>query len=448
MVHRRMNDKSCCAMPAALKEALELTACSAAPSAELQRTLEKSLTRRAVLWLGQTCNLKCEFCYFIERVADRNHPEHAFMSLEKAQKICETVAGFYGNTSIDIQGGEPTLYREIFELIQICNRLGLAPTLITNALLLDDIELCRKYQDAGVRDFLISVQGLGKVHDRIVGCSGAHRRQMVALRNLQEVGIPFRFNVVMSKPALAQLPEIAEFAVRTGAFVVNFITFNPFADQATDGKRSDCNVPRYSDVKPHLTQALDLLEKAGVEANVRYFPFCMVEERHRKSVYNFQQLSYDPHEWDFASWGWTGLQPQRIADGEPSPPVSLSAGRRMLRHKEIWKKLAENRCLRPILYQGHRLLSHLSAMGSSRSREDLYREVARIHAQLHCRYTYGEKCSSCLIASICDGFHSDYAQLYGTDEASPLLGGGRSTDQLFYITKQEKSLLLDSLSSR
>src|SRR5262245_25197628 len=27
------------------------------------RTREKLITRRAVLWLGQTCNIRCHFCY-------------------------------------------------------------------------------------------------------------------------------------------------------------------------------------------------------------------------------------------------------------------------------------------------------------------------------------------------------------------------------------------------
>jgi sulfatase maturation enzyme AslB (radical SAM superfamily) len=153
----------------------------------------------------------------------------------------------------------------------------------------------------GIRDFLVSVQGLGPIYDQLVQREGAHVRQMKALRNLQEEGIPFRFNTVLSKPAVPQLPDIARLAVYTGAEVVNFLGFNPFNDQES-GKRSHENVPRYTELGEPLNLALDILAAAGVEANVRYLPFCVVAERHRSAVYNFPQIPYDLHENDFASW--------------------------------------------------------------------------------------------------------------------------------------------------
>ncbi len=104
---------------------------------------------------------------------------------------------------------------------------------------------------------------------------------------------------MLSKPALPQIGDIARLAARTGAEVVNFLGFN--SDQET-GKRSAENVPRYSELGPPLDEALDILAEAGVEANVRYLPFCVVAPRHRGSVYDFPQISYDLHENDFASW--------------------------------------------------------------------------------------------------------------------------------------------------
>ncbi|QSV44934.1 radical SAM protein [Geobacter benzoatilyticus] len=404
-----------------------------------ETTTERTLTRRGVLWLGQTCNLRCSFCYFADMVATASHPEHSFMSLEKAKAICRTLVDFYGNTALDLQGGEPTIYPGILELVAFCRDIGLAPTLITNGLLLDDQELCLRYRDAGVNDFLVSVQGLGEVHDRLVGVTGAHRRQMTALRNLRELAIPFRFNCVMSGPALSQLPDIALLARETGARVVNFITFNPFADQGRNGRRTSDNVPSYSEVKPLLQSALEILETAGIEVNVRYFPFCMVEERYRHHVYNFQQLSYDHCEWDFASWGWTGLKPQRTRDGQPSPPVALNASPGLTRAKEIFKKLAEARLLKPLLYSGYRIVSRVLASSCANPAE-LYRRVAKIHADIHCEYRYGEACQTCNLMTICDGFHGDYAEIFGMDEAEPVHSAGRVDDPTYYISRQAKVL--------
>lgn len=410
----------------------------AAPLPPNERITARTITRRGVVWLGQTCNLRCNFCYFIDRVSDSHHPEHSFMPLEKAKKICRTLVDFYDNTAVDLQGGEPTLYRGILPLVSYCRDIGLSPTLITNALLLDDADRCRALRDAGMRDALVSVQGLGEVHDRLVGCPGAHQRQMTALGHLRRVGIPFRFNVVMSAPATAQLPDISRLAIRSDACVVNFITFNPFADQAS-GRRTSENVPRYSEVAPYLTEALDLLEDAGIEANVRYFPFCQLHERHRRNNYNFQQLSYDPHEWDFASWGWTGLQPQREARGDTSPQTRLMASRSIGRMRKPLKRLAEKPLLRHLLYGLHGMITRCA--GAHGSREALYRQVARMHAELYCGYVHADACLACSLRAICDGFHGDYAEMFGVGEACSVEAENIVDDPMHYIKDACKILL-------
>ena len=73
---------------------------------------------------------------------------------------------------VDIQGGEPTIWRHIEELVAYCHEIGLYPTLITNAIALAKRRKCEQLKQAGIRDLLISVQGLGPVYDEIVGLPG------------------------------------------------------------------------------------------------------------------------------------------------------------------------------------------------------------------------------------------------------------------------------------
>jgi len=208
------------------------------------------------------------------------------MSLDKCKELCRILREYYGNTSIDIQGGEPTIHPDILELIAYCRDIGLFPTLITNGLQLAKPGVLEEFRDAGVRDFLVSYHGIGDVHDDVVCKKGAYEKMDAAVRRMAELGIPFRFNCTMSKPVVPLLPEIAQKAIAYGANAVNFIAFNPFEDQET-GIRTHDNVPRYSDIKAPLTEAIDLLEASGIEVNVRYLPLCMAEPRHRKHFYNF-----------------------------------------------------------------------------------------------------------------------------------------------------------------
>ena len=397
------------------------------------------------MWLGQTCNLRCYFCYYLDRIEDRTHPEHAFMSLAKAQAICRTLVEVYGNNSIDVQGGEPTLWKPLPDLIRYCNEIGMKVTVITNAIVLDEMKRLQPYADAGIRDFIVSVQGLGPLYDEIVGGKGMWRRQMKALRNLQEAAIPFRFNTVLSKPVLPQLPAIARLGIETGAQVVNFLAFNPFDDQRQPGKRSGENVPLYSELAQPLEAALDLLDDRGVEANVRYLPLCMLPARHRKSAYNFQQLSYDLHENEFGGWTWTGEQPQRMAGGELTPTVQLGARPQLGGLRGPLRRMAARPAVGPAMQNVRRAVERMwsataNRLGRARTADELYRAEARTRARENLGYRFGEACRDCDLREICDGFHGDYAALFGTAEARPVHVGGVVDDPTYYVRHQRKVL--------
>lgn len=419
------------------------------------KSKNRVITRRGVMWLGQTCNIRCHFCYFLDRINSNDHPEHPFMSIEKAKQICSTLVEVYGNNAIDIQGGEPTLFRHINELVAHCRAIGLIPTLITNAITLQEGKRCVALKEAGIRDLLVSVQGLDETYDAIVGVKGASIKQRQGLMNVAAAEIPIRFNSVLSKPVLPQLEGIARLAVEVQARAVNFLAFNPFEDQQVSGKRNATNVPRYSEVAPYLNAAMDILADAGIECNVRYFPICMVEERHRKSMFNFQQLPYDLHEWDYASWSWTGQQPQRMKWGDCSPVTDLAS--------ETYKPMQYTGAAKPIAdaarrlvhkYPGlreparkvHRSVSKVSTLLSGgpehsselSEKENLYRDNARLRSSQHCRYQYGTACNSCDLRKICDGFHGDYAALFGTEEARSVQLGGAIDNPKHFISEQEK----------
>ncbi len=286
-------------------------------------TNHRAMCRRGVLWIGQTCNLRCHFCYFLDKIANSHHPEHAFLPLEKIKAMCKILVDVYANNSVDIQGGEPTIYRHILPLLQYRNEIGLKPTLISNGYALANREKCQQLKDAGVYDLLLSVHGLGEHYDRIVRVPGAADRLQRAIGHLADLDIPFRFNTVLCQEALPDLMGVARLAVDRGARALNFIAFNPFVDQSLENKRSIENVPRYREVVDHLLPVIDYLDAHQVEVNVRYLPFCLFPERYRKFVQNFQQIIYDLHEWESAGEAWSGAVQQRQAAGPLSEPLDF-----------------------------------------------------------------------------------------------------------------------------
>lgn len=400
-------------------------------------TTNRAITKRGVLWLGQTCNLRCFFCYFIDRIKDKDHPENKFMPLEKAKQICLTLKEVYGNTSVDIQGGEPTIYSGIYDLISYCRDIGLKPTLITNAIALADEKKCIRYKEAGINDFLISVHAMGEVFDEIVGFKGGSERQLTALRNLQKNDIPFRINTTLTRNSLPQLNNICTTAKETGAKVVNFITFNPFADQQ-NSNRSKEGVPRYSEIEKYISEPIERLEESGIEVNVRYLPMCMLPEKFRKNIYNFQQLPYDSHEWDYNSWTWTTRFNQRSASDELDETIPILLYDIKEYNGINFGKTSEHGT-REHYMRDIDVKEHLLKLFSADVPKDiLYRQNARLRAEKHCGYKYSSACAECSLRKICDGFHSDYSAIFGTEEARPVKHEQEIDDPKHYISEQLK----------
>ncbi|WP_337995979.1 radical SAM protein [Oleispirillum naphthae] len=390
---------------------------------EFVKTTHRALTRRNFFWLGQTCNIRCTFCYFLDRINSKEHPEHAFMSFEKARDMCATMRFHYGCESIDIQGGEPTIFKPINDLVRYCASIGLRPTLITNGMVLAHKHRVEELRDSGLYDVILSVNGLREVYDAIAGVPGGHKKQTSALQNLAEAGVPIRFNCVLSKTALPQLMEIAELAVAHRVRVVNFIAFNPFEDQAKQGKRTAENVPSYSEVAGYLNGAIAHLEAHDIEANVRYMPICFVRPELRKNMFNFQQLSYDLHEGHYASWCWSFGINQRISTQPLDEPYDL-----------------RTQTFSPGI--GHVPATHVLAPGWEEKPFENTPELVRAHGRLraseHVRYAYSAKCARCAAKAICDGFHSDYSDIFGTDEARPITDHAPTSDPTYYVRHQRK----------
>lgn len=335
---------------------------------------ERYLTRRGVLWLGLRCDVRCKFCY------DEHVPsaQKGWLSPDDAIRALEKFRFYYGNEFVDFMGGEPTLHPAILDITAHAASIGLRPTVITHGMHLARADRAAAFAQAGIHDFLVSVHGIGGTAGEIHGRgknNGA--RQIQALDNLREMGIPFRFNVTTIRDNLTELEAIAALAADKGARVVNFLTFNPYFEWERDIEISF--QARHTEIAPYLMRAIDICTNAGVEANVRYMPPCQLPG-YEQHVYTGYQLPYDPHEWDYNSW---------YDSGQPGQPP-----------------------------------------------EDWYYQASRRQRERH-DYQHVHACSSCALRDICDGFHAQYTARWGGGEAVPHPGPA-VTDPCHFIRHQDK----------
>jgi MoaA/NifB/PqqE/SkfB family radical SAM enzyme len=338
---------------------------------------DRTITRRGVLWIGLKCNLKCIFCYDKKF---KNNLEWIPFDTEKGIKpIVSKFKFFYKNNHVDIMGGEPTQYPDIFKLLNYCRKIDLDVTIITHALKLSKIEIVKKYKDAGICDFLISFHGLDKVVNKLFGIDKLDitKYQLKALENLADNNIPFRFNVLLTKPNLKQLAKISEICLQFGGGVLNFINFNPYFEWS---KMNNISFQaKFTEIASYLKDVIEYCNTNGLEVNVRYIPFCILKG-YEAHIYTDYQLPYDIHEWDFNSW----------YDENKQIPLT-----------ERW-----------------------------------YYSYSEKQIKKH-GYVYGKPCNKCALRNICSGFHSQYVRRWGWDEAKPY-EGSLLTNPKHFISRQKK----------
>ncbi len=351
---------------------------------ELIKNTTRELTQRGVLYVGFPCNIKCVFCYYLSA---------PFKNEWRTLEECKRDAGLYRkefkNRRVDITGGEPTIYSHIMELLDYCNEIGLVPSMITNMQVLADSEKVKEFKKHGVYDFLCSIHALGDSYDIITGKQGAWKNLIGAVENLGAYEIKWRVNCTMTSINRTQLKRIAQLAYENGARVINFINFNPFREWSD---RMDIDFQsRHSEIAPYLKEALDYCDEVGLEANVRFFPFCKMKG-HEEKCYNYSQLSYDSHEWDFCSW---------LSDKTRNPTRKFPSSLFRFVEKE----------------------------------EDFHLFIA--HRIRKLGFIKGPACRFCAVSYLCDGFLKQYAGRFGMDEMEPY-EGEVIRDPVEFIKSQKK----------
>ena len=172
-------------------------------------TAPKKLVPYAVLAeLSHRCPLQCPYC---------SNP----VELERASGECTTdewrrvmdEASDLGVLHVHFSGGEPTVRRDLEELVAHAAKIGLYSNLITSAVLLDE-DRVRQLADSGLDHVQISFQdSTPELGDRIAGYKGAFEKKKKAARLVRKAGLPLTVNAVMHRHNLHHLEDMIRMAV-------------------------------------------------------------------------------------------------------------------------------------------------------------------------------------------------------------------------------------------
>lgn len=160
--------------------------------------------------LTYRCNLQCPYCY-----NPLDYPRYRDeLSTAQWSGVLESAAAL-GVVQAHFSGGEPTLRRDLAELVRAASGAGLYTNLITQGTFLDDT-LLDSLLESGLDHVQISIQAPETgAADRIAGAV-VHERKLDALARVRERDVALTLNCVLHRRNHDALGDVIAFAERHG----------------------------------------------------------------------------------------------------------------------------------------------------------------------------------------------------------------------------------------
>mgnify|MGYP006268304627 CR=1 FL=1 len=247
----------------------------------------ESINNRAKLDTGTHCNYRCEFCYYKTQLNDVTEFEVI------KERIDYLVA--CGITEADLSGGESSIHKQWFDILDYCKSKGLRVSTLSNGYKFADKEFLRKSQEHGLEEILFSVHGYDKEsHNILVGHRKGFENIVQAIHNAHELGILVRINCTVTHKNHTNLPtKFVELMKLLKPYQVNFLTLNYWNDAGIQ------ETIDYAKTTPYIHRAIDLLKDLVPIINVRYTPYCFMKG-YEQYVCNYYQHIYDIYDWNIA----------------------------------------------------------------------------------------------------------------------------------------------------
>lgn len=185
--------------------------------------------KNAWLILTYSCNNSCDYCYAQKMVKRREFVELAF-----AKQVLDELARIRVECCLLI-GGEPTLHKDLFEIVSYGAHLGLEMKIVSNGRKFKDRQFVQNLVSAGISHISISLEGsTAQLHDRICGAR-SFAETLQGLKNCVDSGVALNSVATISKGNRDDLVNIARLVHAVG---VRNILFNyglpPVSDENED----------------------------------------------------------------------------------------------------------------------------------------------------------------------------------------------------------------------
>ncbi len=227
------------------------------------------------------CNNRCIGCY---SVMD-DGPSMDRGAIVKALHVGRTG----GASRLWLGGGEPTLRRDMFWMVKRARKMGFTHVkLQTNGMLLAYPKFAARCAESGVTEACFAIKGAtARTHDALTATPGCHELMERGIVEALRAGLHVTGDILVYEDNTEEILEMVRHYAGMGVS-----RFSIWLLCSTDaGKELWSQVPRISEVVPHITRAMDL----GLSPDPGFIvslhtPPCTVPESHHDCLFQAADL--------------------------------------------------------------------------------------------------------------------------------------------------------------
>ncbi|MFH1379694.1 MAG: radical SAM protein [bacterium] len=180
------------------------------------------------------CNMQCEFCSTL--ISDRNR--HVDTSTREAQDIIRSLSDA-GTAMIHFSGGEPTLRKDLPELITTAKRKNMFVFVTTNGSA--SLDMMKNISHADV--IRVSIDGTEAFHDQGRKSPGAFKKAVGTVKFLRDIGAkPQITTIFMPGTTIEMLEELSGIAQKLHIQISINVMGRNVNDPSVIGEGTDINV--------------------------------------------------------------------------------------------------------------------------------------------------------------------------------------------------------------
>ena len=234
---------------------------------EILKSKNKNKHNLGRLEISRICNQRCVFCSAPPVGGELSFDEVK----ERMLKLKEE-----GVTDIMITGGEPTLKKDLFEILDLAQELFHEITIQSNGSTLYNIDFANKFKKFNNLKFNISFHASDEeIFSQLSNAPKTYQNTLKTLENIGRIGVPVFITIVIQKSNYKYLKRHIEFCRSNFPHITHF-SFN-FIDPIFNALENSWTVPKFSDAAPYMRGAFDRIIEDNCTFRIEKIPLCFLK---------------------------------------------------------------------------------------------------------------------------------------------------------------------------